>query len=480
MPPVDAEMALVDASSSKGKKQPEKSYVKKETARRKRDFSEDLKVEIPAASETAAAGMLTEAVTRLLALEKKARLAGDIKSVVEVAVVIIKLCKTHDNWTELSANIHLLCKRRQQFKQVQEKVVQEAAEYVDETPDDPTRLALITTLRAVSEGQIFVEVERARLTYKLAQMEESSGDIDKAAATLQEEQVESYGGMGKREKLHYILEQVRLVLKKQDFVRGKIIANKVDKKAMEDPELEDLKIKYFELLITYHTHERDALELAKAHLAIYRCDSVKDDEPAWKKQLKLSALYLALAPFDNHQIDLVRILTQDKRLKEGLPSYYALLKHFISGEIAPWPLPENDELSKHPLMVTTGMDTSSSPSAANKDWYEVLHDRVMENDIRVVAGYYSRIKTARLAEFLKLSTDKAEEYVADMVTSGTIPLEAKIDRPSGIVVFAPKKDANAVLSEWSDDISELLGLVEKTCHLIHKENMMHTAKTKAA
>jgi hypothetical protein len=54
-----------------------------------------------------------------------------------------------------------------------------------------------------------VEVERARLTFKLAQMEEKNGDIAKAAATLQEEQVESYGGMGKREKLHYILEQVR-------------------------------------------------------------------------------------------------------------------------------------------------------------------------------------------------------------------------------------------------------------------------------
>ena len=81
-----------------------------------------------------------------------------------MAVVIIKLCKTHDNWTELSANIHLLCKRRQQFKQVQEKVVQEAAEYVDETPDDPTRLALITTLRAVSEGK-FCDLVVADVVY---------------------------------------------------------------------------------------------------------------------------------------------------------------------------------------------------------------------------------------------------------------------------------------------------------------------------
>jgi hypothetical protein len=98
------------------------------------------------------------------------------------------------------------------------------------------------------------------------------------------------------------------------------------------------------------------------------CCYPQDDESAWKKQLKLAVLYLALAPFDNHQIDLVRILTQDKRLKEGLPSFHSLLKHFISGEVAPWPLPENDELSKHPLLTNSGMDTSASPSSGNKDW----------------------------------------------------------------------------------------------------------------
>jgi 26S proteasome regulatory subunit N5 len=54
-------------------------------------------------------------------------------------------------------------------------------------------------------------------------------------------------------------------------------------------------------------------------------------------------------------------------------------------------------------------------------------------------------------------------------------LVAKIDRPGGIVVFHKEisKDANTLLNNWSSSISELLNLVETTCHLINKENMMH-------
>jgi 26S proteasome regulatory subunit N5 len=33
--------------------------------------------------------------------------------------------------------------------------------------------------------------------------------------------------------------------------------------------------------------------------------------------------------------------------------------------------------------------------------------------------------------------------------------------------------AEETLSEWSSDLGQLLGLVERTCHLINKENMIH-------
>jgi 26S proteasome regulatory subunit N5 len=50
-------------------------------------------------------------------------------------------------------------------------------------------LKLIETLRTVTSGKIYVEVERARLTHKLAKMYEKDGQIAKAASTMHELQV---------------------------------------------------------------------------------------------------------------------------------------------------------------------------------------------------------------------------------------------------------------------------------------------------
>ena len=50
---------------------------------------------------------------------------------------------------------------------------------------------------------------------------------------------------------------------------------------------------------------------------------------------------------------------------------------------------------------------------------------------------------------------------------------ARIDRPKGIITFAPPKSPNELLDDWSGDISTLLNLLEGTCHLVHKENMVH-------
>ena len=54
-------------------------------------------------------------------------------------------------------------------------------------------------------------------------------------------------------------------------------------------------------------------------------------------------------------------------------------------------------------------------------------------------------------------------------------LIAKIDRPSGIVCFQVSKDSNEILNSWAVNLEKLLDLVEKSCHQIHKETMVHKA-----
>ena len=57
-------------------------------------------------------------------------------------------------------------------------------------------------------------------------------------------------------------------------------------------------------------------------------------------------------------------------------------------------------------------------------------------------------------------------------------LVAKIDRPMGIVSFQVAKDSNDILNSWAMNLEKLLDLVEKSCHQIHKETMVHKAALK--
>lgn len=52
-------------------------------------------------------------------------------------------------------------------------------------------------------------------------------------------------------------------------------------------------------------------------------------------------------------------------------------------------------------------------------------------------------------------------------------VNAKIDRPSGVVEFSVVKSVNEVLNEWSFGLNDLMKLVNNTTHLINKEQMVH-------
>lgn len=84
----------------------------------------------------------------------------------------------------------------------------------------------------------------------------------------------------------------------------------------------------------------------------------------------------------------------------------------------------------------------------------------------MVAAYYSRITLSRLTELLDLPPLTTERTLCKLVTDKTI--YARIDRPAGIVTFKQKKNPTAVLNAWTTDIDKMLGLVEKTSHLVSK------------
>jgi len=393
----------------------------------------------------------------------------------------------------LNENIILISKRRAQLKQAVAATVKEAIAYIDQTPSEEVKIELIKTLSSVTEGKIYLELERARLTRRLASILESRGQIEEAAEVLQEVAVETFGAMARTEKIAFILEQVRLCLDKKDFVRAFILVKKISGRAFakvkassdgsaEDkkevaldgsaaaapdsniPSLEELKLIYYDHLIRYYKHVDDALEICRCYQNIYDTPMVQSASDKWVDALKKMCWYIVLAPSGPMQTSLLHIIHGDAKLGE-LPVYEKLLRIFVKNDIVEWTDVESQFAGE---MMEQDAIFSGETGQQRRDIFKL---RVVDHNILVVSKYYSQITLARLADILKIGEGEAEKYLSDLITKKTI--RSKIDRPKGLVNFGTTPKPDEMLTSWSGNIAKLLEVLEKSCHKIHKDCQQH-------
>ncbi|RMB95303.1 hypothetical protein DUI87_28290 [Hirundo rustica rustica] len=347
--------------------------------------------------------------------------ASDMVSTSRILVAIVKMCYEAKDWDALNENIILLSKRRSQLKQAVAKMVQQCCTYVEEITDLPVKLRLIDTLRMVTEGKIYVEIERARLTKTLATIKEQNGEVKEAASILQE--------------------------------------------------LQKLKLKYYNLMIQLDQHEGSYLSICKHYRAIYDTPCIQAESEKWQQALKSVVLYVILSPYDNEQSDLVHRISSDKKLEE-IPKYKDLLKLFTTMELMRWSalVEEYGKELREGSLDSPATDVFGCTEEGEKRWKD-LKNRVVEHNIRIMAKYYTRITMKRMAQLLDLSVDESEEFLSNLVVNKTI--FAKVDRLAGIINFQRPKDPNNILNDWSHKLNSLMALVNKTTHLIAKEEMIH-------
>lgn len=180
--------------------------------------------------------------------------------------------------------------------------------FLDDTPDLTTKLSIIETLRTVTEGKIFVEVERARVTRILSDIKKEQGDLKAATEILCELQVETFGSMDRREKTEFILAQVALCIECNDWTQAGILSRKIStkylsrkpKKTPEELEKEkkdrekrrekgeevdepkeddvtDLKLQYYEQQITLAKHDDKYLDACKHYRQVLDTEAVEED-----------------------------------------------------------------------------------------------------------------------------------------------------------------------------------------------------------
>lgn len=82
-------------------------------------------------------------------------------------------------------------------------------------------------------------------------------------------QVETYGSMDRREKLEFILYQMKIMIKKNDYVRLFIISKKINEQNINDDEIADIKINFYAYLVILHNHNKNYLEASRCYRIIW-------------------------------------------------------------------------------------------------------------------------------------------------------------------------------------------------------------------
>ncbi|CAE6450874.1 unnamed protein product [Rhizoctonia solani] len=458
-----------------------------ENKKQEKDYTTEVDALIPEAESLAQSGQLQAAVDKLLVLEKQARNSADAGSTSRLLVTIIKLCRAAQNFDLVNSNITLLAKKHGQLKAATQAMVEEAMTYLpDLEADRPKWLELIEALRSVTEGKIFLETSRARVTLALSLHHErlagqASDPVEAlksaqiASDLLSDLQVETYSSMTRREKTEFLLEQMRLLVlvanmkaeagKSQEaeaeWAKVRVGGRKVNEGFLKEAENEDLKLKYYELMIKFALYNASYLDAAKHYYKVWETPSIKaETEGRGRSTLEHIIYYVVLASHSNEQSDMLHRLYNDSELAK-LELQYNLAKCFVTRELMRWPGIEG--LYGTQLRETSVFDRTKD---GEKRW-EDLHMRVIEHNIRVISIYYARITLDRLTGLLDLPLAQTEETLCKLVVDGSV--WARIDRPKGIVNFRKPRNADDVLNAWSADVSKMMGLVEKASMGINAE-----------
>jgi len=242
---------------------------------------------------------LYEPIKSLLIIEKKTRVASfDAALLCKRTALLICSVPIHlQDWTKFGEYISTLCKRRNVLKKVVQAVVRLGMTELEGQELSPAdRLQLITTLRDVSKGKIYVELEFARLTLMTSKIDEAKAadpslnpeekhkKLTQAANVMEEVTVETIGSMDKKEKVKLTLHHARLLMQLGDYIKGGIVCKKIKRHRLAPkPDdttqtaiaLANLKLMHCRLMIEYHTQLNNAnLELAQDFWDIFNTELI--------------------------------------------------------------------------------------------------------------------------------------------------------------------------------------------------------------
>ncbi|CAD6197722.1 unnamed protein product [Caenorhabditis auriculariae] len=410
------------------------------------DYAKQVDEAILKADAIAKKGDVLGAVESLNQIEKLSRLGTDMRSNTRVVQHMVKLCFEGGKWDLLNETVLTLSKKRLLIKVAIARMVRDCVAMIEKLPTEETKMKLIETLRAVTAGKIYVEVERARLTSMVVKKMEKEGKLEEAAT------------ISKR-RLNTCSSKSAFSLARSDFIHKDAV--------------QDLKLKYYDQMVKIGLHDENYLDICRYYRAIYETPKVKSDSAKAKATLRNAVVFCLLAPHSNEQWDLLNRIAVQREL-ELVPEHKAIVDLFITQELISYKgtiIKSYEKLLRRgtPTAPDTGIFDSSKEG--EKRWND-FHLRVGEHNMRMISKYYTQITFDRLAELLDFPIDEMESFVCNLIVTGQI-IDAKLHRPSRVVNLRARKANVEQLDNWASNVHKLTETLNKVSHLILKEQMVH-------
>lgn len=497
-------------------------------------------------------------VEELFVLEKKCRQVSDSNSSCKIVYKIISWFLNYSKDIDESlTTIHKICKKRGQLKKVISYIIQlflnlivdsivllnpkfanynssrKLIETIDlgkpykrlsySIKDMDECLKIITSLSEITQGKIYLELERARLMLILSNIKQEDNDLKEASKLLEDVTVETIGNMDLREKTQYVLEQMRLSLLCKDFVRLQIFAKKINSKIIE--KFVDLKVVYYQYLIILWHYEQNPKEISVCFLNILNSvaniennpenshEKLIDEIPEYMKspisQYKLSektptvasciegyVIYLILGPYSAYIRTELRgfIEKYQKYIERNVQFMSDFLKDYINNEILflestktfNYTIPKYfDRLSNCFFFSTNDYEINNDVYyteykrckinlCSRKDRFTLFMQRIQERNIAVISDYYKTITFQRVQDLFNLDSQELQLVINHLVERGIF--SAKINQPAGIITFFNKN--NGRFNQFHDNIGTILNKLDLLRDLVSNEMMIHQFSSK--
>lgn len=438
------------------------------------DKLEEVPRELIAAIKTRSTTSFNDAIDELYQLEKKYRSAGDAISIGRVLVAIVQLFFESSRLVELNENVLMFAmKKHLQSEQAIGEMIRECCKFSDQLTERDQKVKLLETLKMVTNGKLYSEMERAKICKDLALIRKEDGELNKAIEVLEGLKIDTITSLDRKDRVEIILDLMELLVETKEFVKCLIVAKKINKQHLDqNVDYEPLKTKFYKLMITIDRNE-NYLNTSRHYQAILSTSAVESNADERKQLLALAIAYCVLSPFDNEKSDMMARLVKHKFVDE-VPLYKELLKEFTNVELINWYAIKGR--FKEELMKLGIFDVKQQEGL--KCWKD-FRTATIEHNIKVFATYYERAYLSHMSEFLDINVDETEKHLCNLIVNKSI--KAKIDRLTGIVSFNQKHFApcqaqrqtpcqqDNILKDWLHQISTLMDVIDSTTHLINKE-----------